>query len=219
MRKFYLVLTVLFIGLISCEKENVRPKSIANQSIPAKPLAEQYPIDLAILDKFLDEYAIEYVSTNLDISFVKIPTPNANNLLSIRNQTDYPLQSKTVILDNVAHKIYYLSLRNGTQIAPTNQSIVYMSYKGLTTENNIFDQNDTSGKFVLTNLIKGFQEIIPLFKSGVYVLNSDKSVRTSTDYGAGVMFLPSALGYYDRSNISFPAYSPLIFTFKLRHVE
>ena len=186
----------------------------------AKPLSEQYPIDIAVIDKYLDEYYIENVSSELSISFKKIPTLNIDTKVSIRNQTIYPLINKIVTIGNVAHKIYYLSLRLGSQLSCTNQSNIVCSYKGLTLENKIFDIREDAIKLNLNQVIRGWQEIIPLFKSGNYSLNSDGSVNSSTDFGVGVMFLPSALGYYNLSPTSqIPKYAPLIFTFKLRHVE
>ncbi len=47
--------------------------------------------------------------------------------------------NKVVTIENVAHKIYYLSLRNGTQLPCTTQSNIVCGYKGLTLENKIFD--------------------------------------------------------------------------------
>jgi FKBP-type peptidyl-prolyl cis-trans isomerase FkpA len=210
MKNIFLIFISVFI--FSCDKEVQEEKY---DSVIIVPLAKQYPIDLALIDNFIDTHSIN-VSSDLNLNFEEVLGSNLN---SIRNQTTYPLLTKLVIIDNVVHKIYYLSLRTGTQLSCTNKSKVICSYKGLTLQNNIFDNNDGFLKLNLPQTIKGWQEIIPLFKSGNYTLNSDGSVNSSTDFGAGVMFLPSALGYYNQSTSKFPEYSPLIFTFKLRHVE
>lgn len=206
--------------LISCEDDKSQKINQPIQQEVIKPFNEQYAIDILAIDKYLDEYYIENVSSELSISFKKIPNPNIDNKISIRNQSTFPLLNKLVTIQNVEHKIYYLSLRTGTQLSCNEQSNIVCSYKGLTIENKIVDSNDGFANLNLNQVIQGWKEIIPLFKSGNYTLNSDGSVNSSTDFGAGVMFLPSALGYYNVSRGQLiPKYSPLIFTFKLRHVE
>ncbi len=39
------------------------------------------------------------------------------------------------------------------------------------------------------------------------------------DFGAGVMFIPSGLAYYNIGSGTIPAYSPLVFSFKLYNVQ
>ena len=62
-------------------------------------------------------------------------------------------------------------------------------------------------------VIRGWSEIFPRFKAGTYVGNPDGTISYS-DFGAGIMFLPSGLGYYNNVAGSIPSYSNLIFTFK-----
>ncbi|MCX6185288.1 MAG: hypothetical protein NTX74_09760 [Flavobacterium sp.] len=71
----------------------------------------------------------------------------------------------------------------------------------------------------LNQTIRGWQEIIPLFKSGQIVNTSGSDPVNYTDFGAGVMFLPSGLAYYNIGSGSIPSYSPLVFSFKLYDVR
>ncbi|MBP6587786.1 MAG: FKBP-type peptidylprolyl isomerase, partial [Flavobacterium sp.] len=70
----------------------------------------------------------------------------------------------------------------------------------------------------LFNTISGWGETFPLFKTGSYVSNPNGTV-SYTDFGAGVMFLPSGLAYYSSGSYAIPAYSPLVFSFKLYEIQ
>jgi FKBP-type peptidyl-prolyl cis-trans isomerase len=62
----------------------------------------------------------------------------------------------------------------------------------------------------LNGLIFGWREILPEFKMGT-VLGTNQFA----DFGAGVMFLPSALGYYNQPLANIPQYTPIAFSIKL----
>jgi hypothetical protein len=70
----------------------------------------------------------------------------------------------------------------------------------------------------LFTTISGWSETFPIFKTGTYTANADGSI-THYDFGAGVMFLPSGLAYYNTGSGSIPAYSPLVFSFKLYELQ
>ncbi len=96
--------------------------------------------------------------------------------------------------------LYYLIESQGTGVNPTIGSNVKVYYKGYLTDGSVFDESTTSGiVFNLSNVIEGWQEGIPFFKKG----------------GVGKLFIPSALGYGNRSKPNIPANSVLIFDVKL----
>lgn len=70
----------------------------------------------------------------------------------------------------------------------------------------------------LYTVITGWSEIFPQFKTGTSVINADGTV-THNDFGAGIMFIPSGLAYYNLGNGGIPAYAPLVFSFKLYNME
>jgi FKBP-type peptidyl-prolyl cis-trans isomerase FkpA len=83
----------------------------------------------------------------------------------------------------------------------------------------VFDSNDNpTDYFNLDAVIRGWSEVFPLFNSGSYVANSD-GTNTYSDFGAGVMFIPSGLAYFNGAPGVIPSYSPLIFNFKLYEVR
>ena len=60
------------------------------------------------------------------------------------------------------------------------------------------------------NLIRGFQEFLPLLKKGDVKVNND-GTYDFIDFGIGFVIFPSGLGYYQSGSANIPAYSPLIF--------
>jgi len=141
--------------------------------------------------------------------------------------------------------MYYLKLREGGGVNPdekpfpTNTDNILTAYTGrylfhsattvtnedgtVTTvdslkntefETNIYPQTT----FSLQEVIRGWGEIFPQFKGGdATQIDGDPTLYSG--FGSGVMFIPSALGYYNQAQGSIPAYSPLIFTFKLYSVQ
>jgi hypothetical protein len=71
----------------------------------------------------------------------------------------------------------------------------------------------------LQQVIQGWQEIFPEFKTGNSVTDPLTGLTTYSDFGAGVMFVPSALGYYNQAVGNIGSYTPLIFNFKLKKLK
>ena len=96
-----------------------------------------------------------------------------------------------------------------------------------TIKSNQFEESvNPQNYFNLTNVIRGWSEIFPQFKTGTYSGNPDGVYPPNPDgttsyynFGAGVMFIPSGLAYYGNSTGGIPAYSPLIFSFKLYEIQ
>jgi hypothetical protein len=108
----------------------------------------------------------------------------------------------------VSYKGDYLYKK--TDALPTNP-VTYTTYIA----NAPFDQAQNPAWFPLSSVVQGWREIMPLFKAAnSHTQNSDGTISYS-GFGAGVMFLPSAFGYYNNSVSVIPSYSPLIFSFKM----
>jgi hypothetical protein len=121
-----------------------------------------------------------------------------------------------------------LVLREGTGQSPSNVDGVFTSYRGDYLQRDATTKVLSTTKFTdivypqkyedLYTLIRGWKEIFPQFKTGTYNDNADGTVSYS-NFGAGVMFIPSGLGYYSSGSGSIPAYVPLVFSFKLYEIE
>jgi len=100
--------------------------------------------------------------------------------------------------------LYYTVDNFGTGVTPNITSTVTVAYKGYLTDGNVFDESTATGfKTPLTNVIKGWQEGIPLFKEG----------------GKGTLLIPSALGYGTQGSGEIPKNAVIIFDIHLIKVE
>ena len=220
-------LVVITTFFASCRKDD------APQAEFILPYAVQYPIDIGNIEAFLRENRM-IVSPDLDVTFERIATPNVNNYVSIMNQTTYPIKNKIVNSNGIDYKLYYLEFRQGIKDKPTRKDSIFVSYKGdylrksvednNIVKNNNFETTSNPTWFQMEPLnpaddvIKGWKEMFVLFKSGISSDGGSGQTNYS-DFGAGVFFLPSALGYYNQSLSVIPAYSPLIFSYKLKGVK
>jgi FKBP-type peptidyl-prolyl cis-trans isomerase FkpA len=209
--KITFITSFCLLSLVACKKDDtVEPT-------PITPFATQEPIDFAKLDTFLDTYSMS-VSSDYDVTFTPIPTPNPANLVNIRTQFAADLKLKNAIVGDVSHRFYFIELRKGTQLAPSRVDSVFVSYRGRLLDNTTFDQAQNPTWLRLDNVIQGWREVFPQFKTGTFTNGAGGTVDYQ-NFGAGVMFLPSALAYYNQGTGSIPGYAPLIFNFKLKHLN
>lgn len=205
---------VLFIIMPSCNKDD------DTKLEPLRDYGEQYVKDLDSIDKYIDTHYME-VDADYNVTFTKIPTGGAQQ--SIRQQTDYPLDFTMVQNDDqdVNYKVYYIKLREGTERRPTAVDSVHVAYRGTLVSDVQFDYAASPLWFQLQDVVPGWAEIIPKFKTGTYETTEGPNPVNYQNYGAGIMFLPSALGYYANSSPSgtIAGYSPLIFSFKLMELR
>jgi FKBP-type peptidyl-prolyl cis-trans isomerase FkpA len=100
--------------------------------------------------------------------------------------------------------LYYVINEPGTGTQPTATSNVTVAYKGSFLNGNTFDQSGPEGiSFGLDQVIKGWTEGIPLFKTG----------------GSGILLVPAHLGYGDNTMGPIPGGSALVFEVKLISVN
>jgi FKBP-type peptidyl-prolyl cis-trans isomerase FkpA len=99
--------------------------------------------------------------------------------------------------------LYYVIQTQGTGPQPASNSNVRVNYKGYLTNGKVFDQSKAGGYTTrLTQVIKGWQEGVPYFKTG----------------GKGILLIPSALGYGAQAQSDIPANSVLIFDIELLEI-
>lgn len=237
--KFILLFTFA-ITIVSCSKND-------SSTQPLRDFTAQRDTDMTNIETYLHTHYMDVIQNpgatdDQDVTFTLIPVGGAQT--SIWNQTTYPLKTRYVKARqndvDVVYKIYYLELRQGTGAnskSPCNVDRVLTSYRGEYIYTNTVTSTATppvttstitskefeksvnpQGFFNLTGVIRGWSEIFPQFKTGSYTGNPDGSVSYN-DFGAGVMFIPSGLAYFSNSKGGIPAYSPLIFSFKLYEIQ
>ncbi|MEK8179629.1 FKBP-type peptidylprolyl isomerase [Flavobacterium buctense] len=229
----------LALLVVSCTKDD-------EKTVPLRDYAEQYTKDIEIIEEFLQTHYIDVINNpgainDQEVTFTKIPEGGTQT--PIWDSPDL-VTNYTVDLHDITYKIYYLKLRGHVDRsvsspediakAPCNVDRVLAAYvgqymyvdsetvDGQTTESlefSEFERNLNPQSFLaLSSTIRGWSEIFPRFKAGTYVGNPDGTISYS-DFGAGIMFLPSGLGYYNNVAGSIPSYSNLIFTFKLYEIQ
>ncbi|MEJ7769059.1 MAG: FKBP-type peptidyl-prolyl cis-trans isomerase [Chitinophagaceae bacterium] len=99
--------------------------------------------------------------------------------------------------------LYYKIINEGSGIAPTSCSSVYITYKGSYTNGNVFDKATTPVSFSLATLIDGWKNGLPLVKKG----------------GKIMLYVPPTLGYGPADYRGIPGNSVLIFDIDLIDVQ
>ena len=225
--KYYFILLITTVSLFSCSKDNG-----SAEITPPRDYATQYATDKNDIEEYLKTYYIEDVSPDVVTKITKIPVGGTQpSIWSYLDKTTFPkLLSRDVKLHDITYKVYYLVLREGVGESPTNVDEVYTTYRGeylaTTTVESVKTQTTTKfeewiyepQKANLFGYIRGWKEIFPQFKAGNSASNVDGTV-SYTGFGAGVMFIPSGLAYYSSGSGGIPAYSPLIFSFKLYAIQ
>lgn len=229
---FYFILLIATAALFSCSKDNPAPAFD-----PPRAYADQYITDIEVIKDYLKANYITVTNNpgkadDQDVTIAKIDAGQPS-IYSYLDSPTYPkLLIRKVKLHNVDYDLYYLVLRPGIGESPCNVDGVFASYRGdylkrvtesATTTSTITATKFEEAKFPqsffsLYNTIAGWGETFPQFKKGTYTKNNDGTISYN-DFGAGVMFLPSGLAYYNTGSGPIPAYSPLVFSFKLYELQ
>lgn len=218
--------TVLFILLIStfiaCDKSNN-----STAELP-RPFNEVYKEDIAEIEEFLNTHYVTY-DADYNTTFVEIQDGGTET--TIMQMLGNELTFEEVNTHGITYKVYYLKLREGIGESPTRIDSAYVAYEGftfnkvkdaagnITTQQTVFDKKVSPVWFELEDVIRGWGEIIPQFKTGTSSVDPNTGEVTFSDFGAGVMFLPSGLAYYNGTTGSIAPYTPLVFEFKLHNLR
>jgi hypothetical protein len=239
--KFYFILSITTLSLFSCSKNDA-----AAEITPPREYAVQYATDINDIEEYLKTNYITVVNNpgatdDQDVTISKITnTATQPSIFSYLNSATYPKLlvrevSKDLLIHSVAYKIYYLVLRPGVGQSPSNVDGVLAAYHGEYLQRTVTTGTETALTSTFFEVVKypqdffslytiqpvplrAWSEIFPQFKTGNYSSNADGTI-THTNFGAGVMFIPSGLGYYSSGSGSIPAYVPLVFSFKLFEIQ
>ncbi len=113
---------------------------------------------------------------------------------------DY-LSEHNLTAESTASGLYYIIDNPGSGTQPTINSEVTVRYTGKFLSGTVFDSGTAS--FPLSNVIKGWQEGIPLYKTG----------------GTGTLIVPSGLAYGPNGSGSIPGNTVLLFDIYLISVK
>jgi FKBP-type peptidyl-prolyl cis-trans isomerase FkpA len=217
--KVFFLIVFSSLTIVSCKKDDDDDSFVPP---PPRPYAEQTPEDIDAIKMYLNENSMT-VDGNFDVTFDKAKDPSESIKIKYANS----LKEGEVLFDGYKFPYYYIVLREGAGEKPVRVDSLFINYKGNLLNNTVFDEklleptwfypsiNPLTGGFN-DGLIEGFLQVLPKFKTGIIKPNTTTGVATVEDFGAGVIFLPSGLAYYNNTQSpKIPAYAPLIFNFKL----
>jgi FKBP-type peptidyl-prolyl cis-trans isomerase FkpA len=237
--KFYFILLIATVVTISSCNDDDKKDVVV---VPPIPYADQYPVDIAAIEDYLKTNYITVLdhpgfTDDQDITITKIPQGGTQP--SIWSYTDSPTFPKLLVRNverhGITYKLYYLVTREGIKDvnsvggeSPSNADAVFAAYKGNLLDGTVFDSSNNGQKqYNLDGLpdhdgggpvITGWSEAFPKFKTGQILSNTDGTISYA-NFGSGMMFIPSGLGYYNDPKVDIPAYSPLVFSVKLYSVK
>lgn len=214
-----LFLFILVIGFVSCKNDDDD-----NTDVESRDRTEQYLIELDSIETYLsthffnyEEFEADPASTTFRIEFDTIAGDNSDKT-SLFDQlgSDNYLREKTVYdIEDVEYKLYYLKVREGSGEQPTYADSSFVVYRGNNIYGNVFDSTVSPIWLNLPQTVNGFREVISEFKGASDYYDNGDGTITFEDFGIGAMFIPSGLGYFDATQPSIPAYSPIFFRFHL----
>lgn len=233
--KLFLIAIVSSTVFFSCKK-NDDDANIA----PPRDRAEQYATDIANIEEYLHTH---YLTVTFDANNNPIPAinpiPTGGTQVSIWDQTEYPLQFKTLkndsrvysvadplvgtlIEDPVDYKLYYIKIREGVGQSPTRVDSTFVSYRGNVLDGTQFDYAPNPIWLNQERVVSGWRNVLTEFKTGNAVDDpSNPGGTLLTDYGVGLIFAPSGLGYYNNppSGSEIDSYAPLVFSINLHSLK
>lgn len=198
------------------------PTDDSTATVELRSYSKVYAEDIAEIETFMAEHFMT-VDADYNVTFTKITGSTPGTPIN----THPNLAFKTITQNGVDYKLYFIKLAEGLGNSdlnpendrPTRLDSVFTAYKGHKTNLASFDEASSPIWFQLEQAIQGWREIIPEFKIGNAQLDNSTGLTTFSDFGAGVMFVPSGLAYFNQSQVNIPSYTPIIFNFKLMKLK
>ncbi|MEM1340235.1 MAG: hypothetical protein AAF717_14665 [Bacteroidota bacterium] len=119
--------------------------------------------------------------------------------------------------EDIPHTLYYLIPKQGVGASPSVADSIVVRYTGSLLDGTTFDASDTGVWFDLARIqaplqgARGFTEGAAFFNSGGDPITNPDGTFDVEGFGAGIMFIPSGLGFFNAAQGLIPAYSPLVF--------
>lgn len=200
------------------ERDRAEQQVVDNDSLVGYLQTHYYNFsELEALDNItVSDIVISELPKDEDGNYLPLPDPNENRIL----WDDVNLVTKTTTFRDVEYTYYVLRLNQGNgESSPNFSDNVRVRYSGNLQNDFIFDSTPNPIVFDLTNVIPGWNRVLPEFNvAESFSINSDGTVQYF-NYGVGVMFLPSGLAYFATPPVGVPVYSNLIFKFELYQSE
>ena len=223
LKNAYLILVALFV-FGSCRKDD----EPIGEVIPPRLLSEVAVEDDAEIVEFLKTHF--YNKEEFDAPSAEFDFKIKFDTIAGENSTKQAIyDSPNLIIENISVKssdigrddgevldlkLYTLVVRQGSvEGRPTIGDFSILRYEGSLLSGKLFDASSNQPvRFNLSSVVRGFGNGMEYFQTGEGPMENPNGTVSYEGYGIGAIFIPSGLGYFDRSpNTVIPAYSPLIF--------
>ncbi|MDG1779198.1 MAG: hypothetical protein P8H23_07640 [Flavobacteriaceae bacterium] len=214
-------LHILFIFFLALFVFNCSEDEEETTSIPPRDRAEQQASDMDTLQNYFDTH---YYNSGALSALPTYPTIDDVVISKLEEGETQPpnttmlsnaVVSKTTTYQDVSYTYYILSIEEGLGENPHFTDQVRVNYEGTTMNGNEFDSSVNPIDLDLVFSISGWNRVLPQFKTASTFTTNDDGTVIFENYGIGVMFLPSGLGYFNNAVSGISAYSCLTFKFEL----
>jgi len=232
----HLSLLVLILALIACSSDDDNFSFVPDRDRTEQQLADKDSLEdylkghyynsgfiQSLTNPSIGDIVITEMPVDANGNYEEIPPDPANN-----TRLWDAVEVKTTTFEEADYEYYILRLNQGGGESPEFTDQVRVVYEGfLEDTGEVFDNAATPTDFSMQGIpgvggaggvIRGWQLILPEFNiSTGFVLNN--GVVEYNDFGLGMMFIPSGLGYFSTAVPNVPSYSNLIFKFELLQYE
>ncbi len=211
--KPYLILVTLIFFLSSCGSDDNRV------TVEINDYSEQLAIDDALLVDYLSTHFYnnqDFPRSENEIVSIEIDTISGDNadkipLIDQVQQISVPVKDANNAIINLT--LYYIVAQQGSELErkPAIVDSTYVAYKGELLSGYKFDERVSPVWFDNASVVSGFRYGLQHFAPGTYSVNESGIIRFQ-DFGQGIIFMPSGIGYYASGLATIPNYSPLVFS-------
>lgn len=216
----FLTVLFLFISLTGCNKDDDTPPPPPPRDRGQEAIRAQEEIETFLKTHFYNYEDFLTDPDNFSIKFDSIVGENADKTPLI-DQVSYK-EVQDISNSSVVYKLYYLTVREGAGSKPNFSDNTINTYEGRNLELEMFDNAVQPVKLHLVRdrenqgIIRGLQQVLIEFGTAGNVNENPDGTLTFEDYGIGVAFIPSGLGYYQSPPMGIiQPYDQLIFSFEL----
>lgn len=210
-----LFITFLALFVFNCSEDE------ETTSIPPRDRTEQQASDMDTLQNYFETH---YYNSGALSALATYPTIDDIVISKLEEGETQPpnttmlsnaVEPITTTYQDVLYTYYILNIEDGLGEHPHFTDQVRVNYVGTTMNDARFDGSVNPIDLDLVFSIPGWSYVLPQFKTASSFSTNDDGTVTFENYGIGVMFLPSGLGYFNNAVSGIPSYSCLTFKFEL----
>lgn len=183
-----------------------------------RDFTEQAAADDLLLREYLSTHTYNYeafasATTDVEIELDTLAGDAANKTPLLDLVNSQVVTVNTTDGQSIEHRMYHLVARQGSGLERRSSIVdsVYLTYRGKLLDGSTFDESAVPIWLDNTSVITGFRYGVSEIAPGTYTQNQDGTINFE-NYGQGIFFLPSGLGYFANARTGIPAYSPLMFS-------